>query len=74
VTVAEPETKAGLKKFPVTPVPDQVPPVCPVTKLFKLTGDAELQNTPGLVQLALGPGSTLIDCVFVLTHPLSVAV
>ena len=43
-------------------------------KLFKSTVDKSPQKTPGLVQLASGPGSTLIILVVVCEQPLSEAV
>jgi hypothetical protein len=74
VIVTVPETAAGLKVFPVTPFPDQLPPVCPVMKSFKFTVEVVLQKTPGLVQLASGPSFTVIVCVLGKKQPFNDAV
>ena len=45
--------------FPVTPVPDHVPPVVPVTCEFKLIG-ASIEHNAEVVQVAVELGTTVI--------------
>ena len=49
-----PESPAGLKVEPLTPFPLHVPPVVPVTSVFRLMGAAFWQMAAGAVQAALG--------------------
>ena len=54
-----PVNDAGLKLLPLTPVPDQVPPVLPVTRADRFTVPDPEHTVPGLVQAALGVGVTV---------------
>lgn len=49
-----PESPAGLKMLPLTPFPLHVPPVVPVTSVFRLMGAAFWQMAAGAVHAALG--------------------
>jgi len=49
-----PESPAGLKVEPLTPFPLHVPPVVPVTSVFRLMGAAFWQMAAGAVHAALG--------------------
>ena len=57
---------------PVTPVPDQVPPVVPVTKVFRSTGD-ELEHNTVVVQAGDELGTTSIWIVSLAAHGPDVA-
>ena len=48
-----PFNPAGLKVLPVTPVPDQVPPVVPVINVFRLMAGSDEHSAGGIVHAAL---------------------
>lgn len=70
VTAMVPDKPLGSKVFPVTPVPLQVPPVVPVTSVFRLIGDAPAQ-TVVVVHAGLEDGVTFIDWLDVAWQPVA---
>ena len=59
VTEIAPERPDGSNMLPVTPVPLQVPPVVPVTIVFRSTGASSAQSVVG-VHVAVALGTTVM--------------
>ena len=63
-----PFNPAGLKLFPTTPVPDQIPPVVPVIVLLRLIAGSPEHTEAGAVHVELAINATEMACVMVLLH------
>ena len=59
---------AGSKLFPVTPIPDQVPPGVPVINVLRFTSGEPEHNPAGVVHVGSTSESTVIFCVEIPTQ------